>query len=94
MNDQSQEDANLTRWPPDPTSLPYLLPETDFAKLRGCTPRTLQRERANGRGCPFRKLGKSIYYARPDVLAFIDVMRFQTIAEARRASSSPSRTDS
>ena len=39
-----------------------LIPETEFAKQRGVSVRTVQRERAQRVGPPFIRLGRKIYY--------------------------------
>lgn len=39
-----------------------LIPETEFAKQRGVSVRTVQRERAQRIGPPFIRLGRKIYY--------------------------------
>jgi predicted DNA-binding transcriptional regulator AlpA len=39
-----------------------LIPEADYAALRGVSVRTVQRERALRMGPPFIKLGRSVYY--------------------------------
>lgn len=39
-----------------------LLTETEFAKQRGVSVRTVQRERAQRVGPPFIRLGRKIYY--------------------------------
>jgi hypothetical protein len=48
-----------------------LLTESEAARLRRQSIRTLQAERLRGGGCPFVKLGRSVRYRRSDVLAFI-----------------------
>lgn len=49
-----------------------LLTETEAAKLRRQSVRTLQAERVRGGGCPFVKLGRSVRYRRSDILRFIE----------------------
>lgn len=39
-----------------------LIAEEEYAKMRGVSIRTIQRERAMRTGAPFIKLGKKIYY--------------------------------
>lgn len=39
-----------------------LIPEPDYAAQRGCSVRTVQRERALRIGPPFIRLGRSIFY--------------------------------
>ena len=39
-----------------------LIPEAEFAALRGVSVRTVQRERAQRIGPPFIKLGRKIFY--------------------------------
>jgi hypothetical protein len=44
-----------------------LITTTEFARLRRCSLRTLDRERAEGRGCPYIRLGARILYRRADI---------------------------
>ena len=48
-----------------------LITPTEFARYRRCSLRTLLRERAEGRGCPFVRLGRRILYCRADIERFI-----------------------
>jgi hypothetical protein len=47
--------------------LDELLTQGEYAKERKCSPRTLERERATGTGCPFIKIGGAIRYRRRDI---------------------------
>jgi hypothetical protein len=53
--------------PPD-----FLLTQDEYAALRRCSPRTIERERASGTGCQHVKIGRSVRYRRNDVLDFIE----------------------
>ena len=48
-----------------------LLTAPEAARLLRCSLRTLDRERADGRGCPFVRIGGRIRYRRVDVESFI-----------------------
>jgi len=48
-----------------------LLTTLETAQLLRCSLRTLDRERADGRGCPFVRIGGRIRYRRRDIEAFI-----------------------
>lgn len=48
-----------------------LLTALETASLLRCSLRTLDRERADGRGCPFVRIGGRIRYRRADVEDFI-----------------------
>ncbi len=44
-----------------------LLTAAEYARLRRCSLRTLDRERANGLGCRYARLGSRIFYRRVDI---------------------------
>jgi excisionase family DNA binding protein len=48
-----------------------LLTAVETAQLLRCSLRTLDRERADGRGCPFIRIGRRIRYRQEDVDAFV-----------------------
>src|SRR5262249_23822900 len=48
-----------------------LLTARETARYLRCSLRTLDRERADGRGCPFIRIGGRIRYRRADVEAFV-----------------------
>jgi excisionase family DNA binding protein len=48
-----------------------LLTSREAAEFLRCSLRTLDRERADGRGCPFVRIGRRIRYRRADVEAFV-----------------------
>jgi excisionase family DNA binding protein len=48
-----------------------LLTAGEVARLLRCSLRTLDRERADGCGCPFVRIGARIRYRRSDVEAFV-----------------------
>ena len=48
-----------------------LLTASETARYLRCSLRTLDRERADGRGCPFIRIGGRIRYRRADVEAFV-----------------------
>ena len=45
----------------------YLLTPQEYARYCRCSVRTLDRERAEGRGCPYVRLGRRILYRRADI---------------------------
>jgi excisionase family DNA binding protein len=48
-----------------------LLTAAETARLLRCSLRTLDRERADGRGCPFVRIGGRIRYRRADIETFV-----------------------
>jgi hypothetical protein len=54
-----------------PSDTLELITESEAARLRRQSERTLQSERQRGGGCPFVKLGHSVRYRRADVLIHI-----------------------
>jgi hypothetical protein len=48
-----------------------LLTELETAGVRRCSTRKLQRDRAEGRGCPYVRIDGRIFYRRKDVEQFI-----------------------
>jgi hypothetical protein len=61
-----------------------LLTESEAARLRRQSIRTLQAERLRGGGCPFVKLGRSVRYRRSDVARFIESNVKTSTTEAGR----------
>ena len=53
--------------PPD-----LLLTQREYAHLRRCSERTVERERVSGTGCRYIKIGRGVLYRRADVLDFIE----------------------
>ena len=51
---------------------PELLTPQEYAHLRRSSVRTLDRERADGRGCPFVRLGSRVFYRRRDIDRYIE----------------------
>jgi hypothetical protein len=49
-----------------------LLTGAEFARIRRCSLRTIERERSTGTGCRYIKLGGSVRYKWRDVLDFIE----------------------
>ena len=71
----------------DPSHI--LLTATETARLLRCSLRTLDRERSDGCGCPFVRIGARIRYRRADVEDFIAAHLRGYVTEA--AASSPRR---
>ena len=53
-------------------TLPTLLDERAAASRLGLSPRTLQAWRVSGGGPVYRKVGRRVLYAVPDLAAFLD----------------------
>jgi hypothetical protein len=51
-----------------------LLTPPEYARLRRCSLRTLDRERANHSGCPYVRLGGRIFYRRGDIETYIETL--------------------
>jgi hypothetical protein len=49
-----------------------LITAAEFARLRRCSLRTLDRERATGTGCPYVRLGARVLYRRADIERHIE----------------------
>lgn len=49
-----------------------LITAAEFARLRRCSLRTLDRERATGTGCPYVRLGARVLYRLADVEGYIE----------------------
>jgi hypothetical protein len=49
-----------------------LLTSNEYAEYRRCSPRTVDRERAEGRGCPYVRLGSRIFYRRADIERYLE----------------------
>jgi hypothetical protein len=53
-------------------NLEQLLTGQEYAQVRRCSVRTIERERSTGGGCRYIKLGRTVRYKRRDVLDFIE----------------------
>lgn len=42
------------------------------AAIRGCSPKTIERERWSGGGVPFRKIGRLVRYSKDDILQWLN----------------------
>ena len=51
-----------------------LLTAAEYARLRRCSLRTLDRERASRSGCPYVRLGGRIFYRRSDIELYIETL--------------------
>jgi hypothetical protein len=49
-----------------------LVTPKEYAHYRRCSVRTLDRERAEGRGCPYLRIGSRILYRRSDIDRYIE----------------------
>jgi hypothetical protein len=50
---------------------PEFLTAAEFARLRRCSLRTLDRERQTGRGCRYVRLGARVLYRRADIERYV-----------------------
>ena len=65
-----RNDVDLTQVPAVPWAW---VDEHVYAAIRGCSVKTLQRERRLNTGCPFRRIsGTSIRYKFGDIMAFLE----------------------
>lgn len=62
--------------------LDALLTPREYARIRRCSERTIERERTSGRGCRYIKIGRGVRYRRGDILDFIDQHARQSTSEA------------
>jgi hypothetical protein len=64
-----------------------LITESEFARMRQQSERTIQTERQRGDGCQYIKLGHSVRYRRQDAVEFIkSKVRTSTTEVGARAS--------
>jgi hypothetical protein len=59
----------------------FLLTPREYAQLRRCSERTIERERASGTGCQYIKIGRSVRYMQADVIDFIERHARQSTSE-------------
>jgi hypothetical protein len=62
---------------------PSLITSHALAALLNVSVRTLERRRLRGDFIPFRTVGRRILYAKSDVVAYLDAMRFTSTAASR-----------
>ena len=62
-----------------------VLTTKQLADLIGVSVRKLERDRQDGTGVPYIKLGRRVVYSGADVEAYLEAQRFTSTAEARRA---------
>jgi Helix-turn-helix domain len=62
-------------------TLDDLLTGPEYARMRRCSVRTVERERGAGTGCRFIKIGRAVRYRRRDVLDFIEGHTRQSTSE-------------
>lgn len=66
------------------SALPSLLDEEAAASRLGLSRRTLQSWRISGGGPIYRKIGRRVFYAEPDLVTFVDsAARAHTSEEGR-----------
>jgi hypothetical protein len=59
------------QWPASALDLPLFLTPEQLAYLLDKSVRTLERDRHMGRSIPYRKVGRTVLYARDDVLEYL-----------------------
>ena len=52
--------------------------EKEAARITGRALSTLRNERANGRGIPYLKIGRSVRYSLADIISFMEGKRIET----------------
>ena len=67
-----------------PGGLPPLLTQAYLAEVLFVSERKLERDRHEGTGIPFVKIGRRVLYRREDVLMYLEANRFTSTAEAKR----------
>lgn len=65
-----------------PKEISQLLTELEYAELRRCSPRTVQRERETGAGCTYLKIGRLIRYRDSDIARFLEEHVTHSTSEA------------
>lgn len=63
-----------------------LLTPHEYARQRRCSIRTTERERADGTGCPFIRIGSRIFYLQADIDQFVDAHRVSKLEPENRHS--------
>lgn len=69
-----------TTGPGDPALI--LLDQRRLADLLGCSARTLERQRLEGGGVPFCRIGRLVRYQLSDVLAYLEAQRRTSTSDA------------
>ena len=49
-----------------------LLVQREYARMRRCSQRTVERERSSGTGCRYIKIGRAVRYRLGDIIEFIE----------------------
>jgi hypothetical protein len=70
---------------------PEFLTAAEYARLRRCSLRTLDRERATGEGCRYVRLGSRILYRRADIDNYVAEHLRGGYASASKKASQPRR---
>jgi excisionase family DNA binding protein len=81
-NTDSTLDASTTSHTPG--GLRPLMTQTYLAEVLVVSERKLERDRHEGTGIPFVKIGRRVLYRREDVLMYLEANRFTSTAEAKR----------
>ena|ERR1700730_6944072 len=50
----------------------HLLVQREYARMRRCSERTVERERSSGTGCRYIKIGRAVRYRLGDIIEFIE----------------------
>jgi hypothetical protein len=62
--------------------LDQLLTQREYAEIRRCSERTIERERTTGTGCRYIQIGKLVRYKRSHIAEFLDRHTRQSTSEA------------
>lgn len=71
------------QWPTEIDSIPLYFSKSDWARLRGVSERTIEREMDAGTGAPFVRIGRRTLIAREAALAWLKSQEVASAAEAR-----------
>jgi predicted DNA-binding transcriptional regulator AlpA len=74
--------------------LDVLLTEKQYAEIRQESDPTIQRERENGNGCRFVKIGRAVRYRKRDIVEFIERHLRHSTSESIGSPATPSVGDS
>ena len=65
-------EARFDNYPDSKMTIDELLKQPYYARIRNCSERTIERERASGTGCRYIKIGRAVRYRRGDIFNFVE----------------------
>ncbi|GBF27658.1 hypothetical protein MnTg02_02717 [bacterium MnTg02] len=74
-----------SNWPTEAANLPLFLTQKQLSNLFDVSERTLERQRTNGTGVPFTKIGRRVLYPRDAVLNHLADRIYSSASEARKS---------